>query len=336
MRVWFNRGLSNTFDALEIIRSADTDRRLFLLASHTDHDSPLSRTADHFFTEPRPLNDDAYADWCLAQCAGHGVGVFVPQRRREVIARHRERFDALGIRLSVMAGPRTMGLVDRKHALYEDLAGTDVPVPPYRVFRTLEGFDRAVTELGEAGGHLCVKPSVGVYGAGFRILERQGCELKRILSGENIRTSFDAFRSALMSSAQDRDLMLMAYLPGIERSVDVLAHRGRMVCAVSRMKVGSHQVLETDGPSVAVARTLTSRYTLDGIFNVQTKEAEDGTPYLLEINSRMSGGLIYSCQSGVPFPYWAVMLAAGEATPEDVPPPTPGLRVAPIQSCLSL
>ena len=240
------------------------------------------------------------------------------------------------MRLSVMAGPQTLRLVDRKHELYDDLRGSDVPVPPYRVFRTADEFDQAVMELEATNRRLCVKPSVGVYGAGFRILERDGCEMKRILSGENVRTSFDAFRSALLSSAQERDLMLMAYLPGTERSVDVLAQGGRMVCAVSRVKFGSHQILETYGLSITIAEMLTVRYGLDGMFNVQTKESEDGTPYLLEINSRMSGGLIYSCHSGVPFPYWAIMLAAGEATPEDLPIPSPGRRIAPVQGCLRL
>lgn len=336
MKVWFNKGLSNTFDALEIIRSADLSKRIALLASHTDGWSPVSKVADQFFVEPRSLCDGAYVDWCLAQCVEQGVDVFVPQRRREAISGHRERFDAQGVRLSVMAGPQTVRLVDRKHELYDDLRGSDVPVPPYRVFRTADEFDQAVMELEATNRCLCVKPSVGVYGAGFRILERDGCELKRILSGDNLRTSFNAFRSALLSSAQERDLMLMAYLPGIERSVDVLAQHGRMVSAVSRVKVGSHQILETDGLSITIAEMLTERYRLDGMFNVQTKESEDGTPYLLEINSRMSGGLIYSCQAGVAFPYWAIMLAAGEATPEDVPIPTPGLRIAPVQGCLRL
>ncbi|WP_246024379.1 ATP-grasp domain-containing protein [Azospirillum ramasamyi] len=169
-----------------------------------------------------------------------------------------------------MATPQTMRLVDRKHELYDDLAGSDVPVPPYRVFRTLTEFDQAVFVLEGTSRRLCVKPSVGVYGAGFRILERSGCELKRILSGENIRTSIEAFRSALRISSQDTDMMLMAYLPGIERSIDILAQDGRMVRAVSRVKVGSHQILETDGPSITIAEMLTRRYGLNGVFRVSS------------------------------------------------------------------
>ncbi|ABC21697.1 ATP-grasp domain-containing protein [Rhodospirillum rubrum] len=335
MKVWFNRGLSNTYDALTIIRAADHAGAFGLLASHSDETNAVGKAADTFFVEPAGLEDDAYGAWCLEQCRARGVDLFVPQRRRQVIGRQRAAFEAAGVRLSIMAEPAVMDLVDQKHAFYDDLIGSGVAVPPYRLFRGLEEFDLACAELGGEAAQLCVKPSVGVYAAGFRILEREGCELKRILSGDGFRTSFAAFREALAGSSQDRDMMVMTYLPGVERSVDVLACRGTLVRAVSRVKVGSHQVLETTGPSIDMAALLTRRYGLDGVFNLQTREG-DGIPYLLEINSRMSGGLIYSCQSGVALPYWNILLTLGMAGPQDVPPAKAGLRVAPIQGCLQV
>jgi carbamoylphosphate synthase large subunit len=50
---------------------------------------------------------------------------------------------------------------------------------------------------------------------------------------------------------------------------------------------------------------------LDYIFNIQVK-FNQGLPKLLEINPRMSGGLYFSCLSGVNFPYLAVRLLLGE------------------------
>ncbi|MBF0624525.1 MAG: ATP-grasp domain-containing protein [Magnetococcales bacterium] len=335
MKVWFNKGLSNTFDALRIIRAADTTSAMILRASHTDPFSAVSKAADEFMVEPGDMDDTSYVDWCLNQCLEHGVEIFVPQRRREAISGHRMAFDANGVRVSVMGTPDVMEMVDRKHELYDALKGMDVPVPPYMTFRTVTEFDTAVAEIGERVDRLCVKPCVGVYGAGFRVLDREGCELKRILSGDSFRTSSDAFRTALAGSSQDRDMMLMAYLPGTERSVDVLAHRGRLVRAISRVKVGSHQILETAGRSVDIASCLTERFALDGVFNLQTKEW-DGISYLLEVNSRMSGGLLYACMAGVALPYWNLMLTAGLATPEDVPAATSGVRVAPVQGCIAV
>lgn len=335
MKVWFNRGLSNTFDALMSVREADTRRAFVLRATHSAPLAAVSKAAHEFAVEPDGMDDDDYVGWCLRQCLECGVGLFVPQRRRKAVAERKDAFTAKGILVSVMASPKVMSMVDRKHELYADLVGTDVPVPAHMVFRTVEGFDSAVADLEPVAGRLCVKPCVGVYGSGFRILDREGCDFRRLLSGDVVRTSFEAFRTALAGSSQDRDMMLMAYLPGTERSVDVLAHRGRLVQAVSRIKAAGHQILETEGPSVEVATFLTERYGLDGVFNLQTKE-RDGVQYLLEVNSRMSGGLLYACMSGVALPYWNLMLTADLASPEDVPAPKPGTRVAPVQGCIAI
>lgn len=335
MKVWYNKGLSNTYDALKSVLKSDKENRFTLRATHSDPSSAVSTIAHEFAIEPQAPDDETYVDWCLAQCIEHRISLFVPQRQREAVAARTDEFVAAGTLVSVMGGPKIMRMVDRKHELYEDLTGTGMPVPPYIVFRTIEEFDAAVMDLEPVAGRLCVKPCVGVYGSGFRILEREGCEMRRILSGDVVHTSFEAFRTALAGSTQDRDMMAMAYLPGPERSVDVLAHKGRLVRAVSRVKVGGHQVLEAEGPSVEVAAFLTERYALDGIFNLQTKE-RDGVEYLLEVNSRMSGGLIYACMSEIAFPYWNLMLTAGLTAPEDVPTPVPGVRVVPVQGCIAL
>lgn len=341
MRVWFNKGLSSTADALAVIRDSDRRRRLTLIASHTEIETAVAVFADRFFPEPADPGDDAaYVAWCLDRCRVEGVGLLVAQRRREALSARRAAFAAAGVRLSVMADPAVLALVERKDALYTDLAGLDLPapVPPHRVVRTLAEFDRAVADLSAVAPSLCVKPCAGIFGAGFRILEREGDDLARLLDGGlPQRMGLDAFRGVLDASTQDRPLLVMVTLPGVERSVDVLAHQGRLVCAVARAKAASGvvQALETDGPSIDMAALLVGRYRLDGLFNLQTKEWE-GRPYLLEINSRMSGGIAFSCRAGVALPYWAVMLAAGFARPEQVPRPRPGTKVVPVTAVVDL
>ena len=83
-----------------------------------------------------------------------------------------------------------------------------------------------------------------------------------------------------------------------------------------------------------LAARLTRRLRLDGVFNVQFRDG-DGVPYLLEINPRMSGGLLYACLSGLCFPYWAVRLALG-AAPDLVPLPRTGLRVSKVNRAICL
>jgi hypothetical protein len=157
----------------------------------------------------------------------------------------------------------------------------------------------------------------------------RGAERTQVASGVGI----DAFRRALVRTQRPRDLLVMEHLPGPERSIDCLAEEGRLIAAVARVKHESWQELEISGAAVDLAATLTRRYELSGIFNVQTRDAR-GVPHLLEVNPRMSGGILYACQSGLALPYWAVLLALGLCAPEEVPVPREGMAVASVTSAV--
>jgi biotin carboxylase len=87
-----------------------------------------------------------------------------------------------------------------------------------------------------------------------------------------------------------------------------------------RRKEEAGQVVERNLALVAVVRRLTARFRLNNLFNVQFRDA-DGLSYLLEVNPRMSGGLPFSCQSGLVLPYWALRLALGTCALSDIPEP---------------
>jgi carbamoylphosphate synthase large subunit len=133
----------------------------------------------------------------------------------------------------------------------------------------------------------------------------------------------------------------MQHLPGIERSVDAVAWRGELAAAVVRRKAGglgvsNVQLLEDHPQIVEYVRLLARHYQLSGIFNVQFRDDESGVPHILEINARASGGLRISMASGLNFPLIAVQLALGSITPQQVPAPTLGLRLAEAKEVLSL
>jgi biotin carboxylase len=144
-------------------------------------------------------------------------------------------------------------------------------------------------------------------------------------------------RASFAAGDKFRPLILMPYLPGPERSIDCLAHKGRLVCCAVRRKASAegYQKLEDNPELTAAVRRLTAHFQLDSLYNVQFRDGE-GKSFLLEINTRMSGGLYGSCLSGVAFPYWAVRLALGTAKPEDVPQPQVGFRIAQVNRAVRL
>jgi hypothetical protein len=327
--VWYNKNFSGVAGLLDAVRDAAAGQDWRLVASHTHDDVPACAAADHFEVEPRGLTGAPYVEFCLDFVRRHAIDVFVPGKEAGPVTRERHRFAEAGCRLVVAADADTLALLDDKEATYAAAAQPPVAVPPHEVVVDLAGFDAAYARLRERHAAVCFKPVKSVYGRGFRVVVENGSPLDRLLDGDLTRIGIDDARRWFGSQPRFRRLMVMPYLPGPERSVDCLAAGGELAACVSRRKPseGGAQWLEDGGPVLDAVRWLTRRFELDAVYNVQFRDM-DGVPYLLEINPRMSGGLNAACLSGVAFPYWAVRLALGTATPADVPRPRTGLRVA--------
>lgn len=331
-RIWFSRGLSNVTD---IARTVDRTGGLEILVSHTEADFPGFAFADRHWVEPAGLyRARGFADYALKKCQELGIDLLWPGKGAPEIMARKAEFDAAGIRTLLTSDAAVHALLDDKAAFYRDLAGTDLPIPEWIEFSTLAEFDDAWATLRPFVPSLCVKPTVSIFALGFRQIVEDNDDWGRFVSNEPYKIGLDEFRRLLASTHKHRPFMLMRTLEGDERSVDCVAHDGHLVAAVSRVKRGRTQHIETDHAAIQIARALVERYRLNGVVNVQTKDHQ-GKPYILEVNPRMSGGTLYSCQTGLHLPYWAMMLALGDASPEDVPQPASGI-VAPIQGVVRI
>jgi len=314
-RLWFTRGLSHTADALSLIRATDPDRDFTLLASHTDADNRVLQEADEPFLEPSGLTGEAYATWVLHTAMARRVHVVVAQRQVAALAEAAGVFSSHGIALQVAADPTRLRLLDDKAAFYADCEARGLPVAPWRAFHTLQGFDAALAGItvGGRGRPLCLKPSHGIYGSGFHPLVAKVDHMRRLLDPDDRSLGFEEFRAILEHGPQDRPWILMEYLDGPEHSIDILATRGHMVLAVSRLKLADgRQRLALDGPEVTLAGRLVEAHRLDGIVNVQTRAraAEPGRPLILEVNARMAGGVTHAAAMGINLPgLWARQMA---------------------------
>lgn len=319
--VWYTKGLRNTASAISMIHAHPLGTPFSCIASHVQAENPVAGVAHDWFLEPTDIPDAEYAQWVLDTAKSRGVAMVVAQRRAGAVWERRADFARAGIRLSVPAAADVLHRLDRKDLFCADMDALGIPTSAHHAFTTLDDYDAARAALSQdprvqAHG-LCVKPVQGIYGSGFRILE-EGCEMDRLMAINPLKISPQTFRAFLADSRQERAMLLMSLLPGVERSVDFLAHHGQFVSGVARVKHGPVQHVEVSGPSLAIAARLTQHYQLHGVCNLQTKEA-DGVPHVLEINPRMSGGFAMACAAGVAMPLWHLRLEFGLSVPADVP-----------------
>lgn len=134
-----------------------------------------------------------------------------------------------------------------------------------------------------------------------------------------------ADRAALESIPLDDALIIQAFLPGDEYSVDVFADAtGNVVAAVPRTRervdsgvsIAGQTVkdAELESTAAAVARAI----GLSGVANVQLRRDVDGHPALLEVNPRFPGAMPLTIAAGVDMPALALRLALGLELPSSV------------------
>jgi predicted ATP-grasp superfamily ATP-dependent carboligase len=112
-----------------------------------------------------------------------------------------------------------------------------------------------------------------------------------------------------------KDLIIMPYLEGAEVSVDALRTASGLIMVPRFKPGGRHEFTRYDETILSLCSTLLEHIRLDAPCNIQFKYRE-GVPYLLEINTRMSGGVQYAAlAAGVNIPNIAVNHALGVEKP---------------------
>ena len=328
LRVWFNRTYATNAHVIEMIRANPDGRAVYVLGTHPDPDSPVLVAADEAHPEP-DVDAAEYLAWALEFAREHRVDILVPRLHMAELADAREQFAAVGTRLLCAAGETVRLFADKQRA-YRAAAALGLPVPPHHLVTDAAGLRAAYAELSADGGNVCMKPTHGVGGAGYRMLTTAPPRLSDFTGSVRARASVDAVCHALEASAaagqNGPELLVMPYLTGPEISVDVLATaEGYMLAAVGRGRSRRRRLIIDDPDANDVARRLVAAHRVGYLSNTQVRywqaSSDDAPrPYLLELNTRISGGLFQTAIAGVNLPWRAITLALGEphrpVTPE--------------------
>lgn len=338
MRVWFNKTFSSVHSALTLIREGDAEGRYRVVCTHPNPHALGLLVADEAAAEPSGLTGEHYVDWCLTFCRERQIDIFVPGKEATLIARHAQRFLNQGVRVLSAGSPDVLECLNNKARFYAEASAPDAPSPEFEVFEDAETFDAAYERMRTRHEVLCMKPSVSVYGIGFRQISEKKSAFDLLLEGNPYRIDLVSLREMLQRGGRFRPMLLMPFLAGYEFSVDCVAHEGELVCAVARRKPlasGEGQMIVVRDDILQACAHLVRQFALNGNVNIQFREGDQGLR-ILEINPRMSGGIAMACLAGPNLPYLA--LAAFDRGREAVTPGTivDGLRVGEINKAIRL
>ncbi|MEW5839311.1 MAG: ATP-grasp domain-containing protein [Pseudomonadota bacterium] len=314
LNIWFNKSFSVTYNLLTLIRHGDPARQLHLFASHSVENAMARLAADTWHVEPE-LSGQDYVDWCLRFCREHAIDLFVPGKATINIAYRVDEFLAQGTRVLLCADADNLVLLDQKARFSAAVDPALTPTAETVEIKNLAEFDAAYSQLRTRHARLCLKPSVSVFGLGFRMLDEERDALQHVLAGEEQMLNLAELRRAMQDKEDCKpSLLLMEFLGGDEWSVDCLAEHGALLYSVQRRKTGvlsAPQQLDNHAGIAAMCVCLSEQFKLNGLFNIQFREGAHGIR-VLEINARPSGGVPLACAAGVNLPYQAVVRALSE------------------------
>lgn len=297
LNIWFNRTYDTNYWLIKDLQTrSDSQYNIKVYATHTDATSPVLQAADHVSLEPQQLSPEDYVTWCLQYCEDNHINIMIPVRSQIHIMKNKARFNRIGVTL-IASSVETVQLFEDKNVAYMNAAEAGVSVPPWGVATDEKTFVEVYNKLRQQGSPLIIKPVQGVGAEGFYTLTDKPSTLNSLLQYHKTEIKYSdliaSYRESEKTGEGPKVLMVMPWLDDPEMSIDCLVSSdGELLRAVSRIKVGS-RLTQFASPSDKILdqlQILVSKFNLRYIFNVQLRWFNN-EPVLLEVNTRVSGGL---------------------------------------------
>lgn len=303
MRIWFNHWFSAVYHIINLMKEGERDVKV--IGSSENPFAVYSQVCDEWYTEPK-LTGSEYVDFCVDFCKEHKIDVFIPRRGIGSIVHEANRFEKIGVKLMANGDAELEDVLENKEAAYEKIKSfLPEVIPEYYVASTAEEFCTYYEILAKKT-RVCYKLVSDEGARSFRVIDDVAKKETAILEKPGNKISFEDACRVMQSYSFDIPVLLMPYLDGVEISVDCLKLDSEDVI-IPRYKINKrYSEIRFDRYVCKLCKIILDELGIEVPINVQFK-IKDGQPYLLEINTRMSGGLQLSCKaSGINLPALAL------------------------------
>ncbi len=309
LRIWLNHWFSTARNIIYLLREDNFD--LWVIGSNENKHSIIKGACNEWYQEP-VLKDDDYVDFCLDFCIEHKVDVFMPRRGMLNISKNKERFDAIGTKVMV-DDFEIVSVLNQKEEAYKYFRDNRLaPIPENYTVTNVQSFMDAYEKLKANYDQVCFKFVKDEGGKSFRLIDNQRKGYAALFKKQNTRMTLDDVIEALSEREEFAPIMIMPFLSGDEVSVDCLNTEQGLI-ALPRVKgYEKYETLRYDEEILNYCKVFQEHAKLYCPYNIQFKYL-DGSPYFLEVNTRMSGGIHMAClASGVNIPQIGLRKLLGE------------------------
>lgn len=270
--------------------------------------------------ETIPLGDDPeFCQALISICKRRKIYVILPLVTKELIplASNIKLFEEAGIKIPISPAA-SLEIANNKSRLYEFLQWRGINVPDFRIIETVDQFKKAIYELGYPEKPVCIKPSVSNGSRGFRIIKEDINEID-LLFNHKPNTVFTKLNNitGVLSSNKFPELLVSEYLPGDEFSVDCLAHHGKPILIIPRLRKKMQNGISIEGEFIKndeiieYCSKIITELNLHGNIGIQVKGSSTGEFLILEINPRVQGSVSTGLGAGINLPLLAIKQEIG-------------------------
>jgi hypothetical protein len=197
-----------------------------------------------------------------------------------------------------------LNLKDRAYELFKSL--NIGKIPEYYIVTNVKEFTEAYNTLSGKYDRVCFKFVRDEGGMSFHIIDNSPKDYASLFTHSSTRISLDTAISALSERDSFAPLMVMPFLSGDEISVDCLRTPSGIIAVPRRKSYSRVEHIVYDEEILKICREFLEKFPLEMPCNIQFKLLDD-IPYLLEVNTRMSGGVQMSyVGSGINIPNIAI------------------------------
>ncbi len=316
-------GAPGTAALLRALRE-NGERRVRLVGTDMSERAIGRHLCDAFHVVPAG-SDPRFADALLEICRSEGVNAVLPQSSFDLLALAdaRRRFD--GVAAVLVAAPEAIRRSNDKAETYALLDRIGVRGPAWRRAQGGEAVAAAARELGYPERDVCMKPVFSSGSRGFRMLSASADRREQLLGNRpGVAEALRLEELVELLGDDDTELLVMELATGTERTVDGIAHEGRIALGHPKtreaMRAGLAMYFRTlDDPGLMeTAALIVAELGLDHFFNIQLVGE-----HVIEINPRIST-IVY--QENLNLPYLGVKHALGEISEEELAALRPRVR----------
>lgn len=279
---------------------------------------------DKYYQVPR-YTDIHYVDALLDICKKENVDVFFPHISMELpfILDRMEDFENVGVKVAI-SDKETLATANCKYHLYEFMKDKGLIVPQYFLVDSSETLRKRIGELGFPKRPVCVKMTENSGSRGVRIVRAELSKSDLFMHDKpsSMNVTLDEMCEILDGCTPMPTIMAMEFLPGVEYTVDLLADHGKTLYIAGRrnttssMSIAQTSVVEKKESAYKLCEDIVRELNLDGNIGFDFMLDENDTPWLTDLNPRVTATIILYAGAGMNFPYLRVKQLLGEELPK--------------------